>query len=286
LNTKYFNKQKLYKKPSLVTNQIAQIFKNKPTFILLAVPSVFIESTIKKFINLLNYKCIVINVAKGLNQDTNKTWFPSIKKMMGNKCKGIVTLIGPSFAIEVFKGAPTIVNTISDNLACCRIVNALFNNSHFKCVETKDVIGAEILGALKNVMAIAMGVAYELHASINTRAAMLSEAVKEISKVVKIYGGDINTITQFCGIGDIYLTCTDDKSRNFSFGKQVAKVGIKNTLKNNVKTVEGYLSTKIIYKVIKKYRVNAPIFDGIYEVLFENKNPKTFVPDIIKKIID
>jgi glycerol-3-phosphate dehydrogenase (NAD(P)+) len=206
--------------------------------------------------------------------------------MMGNQLKGLVTLIGPSFAVEVFKNEPTMVNTISTEAACSRMVSLLFNNNHFKCVNIKDEVGAEIIGALKNVAAIAMGLAYELHASINTRAAMLAQATKEISNVVKYYGGEPETITQFCGIGDIYLTCTDEKSRNFSFGKQIAKVGVKQALLNNKTTIEGYYAAEVIYKVIKKAKMNAPIFTKLHEVLFENDNPKTFVKQIMKEIIE
>jgi glycerol-3-phosphate dehydrogenase (NAD(P)+) len=166
------------------------------------------------------------------------------------------------------------------------MVSLLFNNSHFRCIEIKDEVGAEIIGALKNVMAIAMGVAYQLHTSINTRAAMLAQGTKEINRLVDIYGGQSSTITQFCGIGDIYLTCTDEKSRNFSFGKLVAMVGVKKALIQNTSTVEGYLATKVIYQTIKNKKLNSPLLDEIYHVLYENKDQNLFVKNVIKRIID
>jgi glycerol-3-phosphate dehydrogenase (NAD(P)+) len=206
--------------------------------------------------------------------------------MIGNKCKGLVTLIGPSFAIEVFRKEPTIVNVISHSIPLGRMVALLFNNSYFKCIEIKDEVGAEIIGALKNVMAIGMGIAYQLHASINTRAAMLAQVTKEINKIMKTFGGESDTITQFCGIGDIYLTCTDIKSRNFSFGKLVAEVGVNQALKLNHKTIEGYLATKIIAKIIKIKKIHAPILNETYRVLFDHEQPKNFVKNIMKIIID
>jgi glycerol-3-phosphate dehydrogenase (NAD(P)+) len=198
----------------------------------------------------------------------------------------LVTLIGPSFAIEVFNKQPTMVNTVSASIPLARMVSLLFNNSHFKCVEIKDEVGAEVIGALKNVMAIGMGIAYQLHTSINTRAAMLAQSTKEISKLVNLYGGHSETITQFCGIGDIYLTCTDEKSRNFSFGKLVAQVGIKQALKENKKTVEGYYATKVIANVIKNKKINSPVLSEIYQVIFQNKKPTDFVKNVMKIIIE
>jgi glycerol-3-phosphate dehydrogenase (NAD(P)+) len=178
------------------------------------------------------------------------------------------------------------VNTISKNLTLAKQVSKLFNNHHFKCVEITDEIGAEILGALKNVMAIAMGIAYELHTSINTRAAMLAQATKETFNIMRLYHGKPETIMQFCGIGDIFLTCTDDKSRNFSFGKQVAKIGIDKTLKLNHKTVEGYQTTATIYQFITKHKLRSPLLNMVFYVLFRHKNPKEFVKKIMANIIE
>jgi glycerol-3-phosphate dehydrogenase (NAD(P)+) len=203
-----------------------------------------------------------------------------------NKSHGLVTLIGPSFAQEVFNEEPTIVNAVSANINCAKKVSQLFNNSYFKCVEITDEIGAEILGALKNVMAIAMGIAYQLHTSINTRAAMLAQATKEIFHIMRLYHGNDVTLMQFCGIGDIFLTCTDDKSRNFSFGKQIAKKGIARTLKANHQTVEGYTTTVTIYHFIKQHHLSTPLFKAVYEVLYLNKNPKFFVKSVISEIIE
>jgi glycerol-3-phosphate dehydrogenase (NAD(P)+) len=178
------------------------------------------------------------------------------------------------------------VNTVSTSIPLTRMVSLLFNNSHFKCVEIKDEIGAEVIGALKNVMAIAMGISYQLHTSINTRAAMLAQSTKEISKLVNLYGGHAETITQFCGIGDIYLTCTDEKSRNFSFGKLVAQIGVNRALKLNKKTVEGYYAAKVISHVINSRKINLPILNEVYQILYEHKSPTQFVKNIMRIIIE
>jgi glycerol-3-phosphate dehydrogenase (NAD(P)+) len=286
VNTHYFAKQKLIKKPHLVSSNITDVLVGKPDFFIIAVPSAHIVSVLNKLLPKLKYKAYFINVAKGLDPNTNNIWSKTIKQVVGNKLKGLVTLIGPSFAIEVFHDQPTMVNTVSSSIPLARMVSLLFNNNHFRCVEIKDEVGAEVIGALKNVMAIGMGIAYELHTSINTRAAMLAQSTKEINKIVKSFGGNNETITQFCGIGDIYLTCTDEKSRNFSFGKLVAKIGITEALKQNTKTVEGYNATKIIERVITDKKISAPFLNEIYQVLFENKKPTDFVKNVMRIIIE
>ncbi len=284
LNAKYFGNKKMVSIPKSTLNE-KDVISFKPSYVLLAVPSSFIESTVKKFASKLSNKPIYINVAKGFNPKTNEVWSIAIKKIIKPYSKGFVSLLGPSFAIEVFNNQATMINAVSTKKKLARNVANLFNNSTFKCIVTTDEKGAEIMGSLKNVMAIALGLAYELHTSINTRAAMLAEATKEISLIVKSLGGKSETISNFCGIGDIYLTCTDSKSRNFSFGKSIAQIGLKKTLSQNNKTVEGYNATKVAYKIISNKKINAPVLSEIYKVLYKEKNPKFFVATVIKKII-
>lgn len=288
-NTRYFGQQKLVCAPHLVTNNLNDIFAKNPDFFLIAIPTVVINEVINNIVALApkNKQYYFINVAKGLDPLTKKPWSFTFKKLLKNKMKQFVTLIGPSFAIDVFKGETTVVNSVSTNKNAARIVSLLFNNHHFKCIEIDDEVGAELVGALKNIMAIALGIAYQLHLSINTRAAMLAQATKEIGRIIKSFGGDPNTISQFCGVGDIYLTCTDEKSRNFSFGKEIASKGVLATLQaNNNKTIEGYNTAKILYDYIKKQKNLLPVFSELCSVLFEKQQCNTFVSNIIKKIID
>ncbi|MDR0739755.1 MAG: NAD(P)H-dependent glycerol-3-phosphate dehydrogenase [Mycoplasmataceae bacterium] len=285
-NTKYYKNNKLIKKPDMASLNLTEILLQRPIFFIIATPSIYIRETLIKLSKHLNYKAYFINVSKGLDPITNDIWSKTIKKILGNKNKGLVTLIGPSFAVETFRQQPTMINSVSVSIPLARMVSLLFNNNHFKCIEIKDEIGAEIIGALKNVTAIGMGIAYQLHTSINTRAAMLAQCTKEIGNLVTIYGGETKTITQFCGIGDIYLTCTDEKSRNFSFGKLVADVGIKKALEHNQKTIEGFYATKVIAKVIREKHINSPVFNEIFQVLFKNKSTSSFVKNIMKIIIE
>ena len=289
VNTKYFGAIKLYAKPKLVSDNIQQLLDLKPQYILLAVPSAFLMSVLELTLNkLCNSNTIFINVAKGLNEKTNCPWSKDIKKAIGKKARGLVTMIGPSFATEVFKNEITIINSISEDKTLANKVAKLFNNDTFKCVSITDETGAEMCAALKNVMAIALGMTYQMHTSINTRAALLTQAVKEVAYIIKKMHGENSTILNFCGIGDIFLTCTDEKSRNFSFGQDIAlhgaKEAISNITKNNI-TVEGFKTLKTAKQIVDTYRVDCPLIEALYKVVFENKNPHNFVEEITKQLV-
>ena len=285
VNTQYYGNTKLVSSLKLVTKKSEDIINFKPEYVVIAVPSIHISSTLEMFANKFENTPIYINVAKGFDLKTKNTWSLSISKIIKNNSLGLVTLIGPSFATEVFNKNITVVNTVSDKIELAKKVGALFNTKFFKCVEITDVKGAETISAIKNIMAIGSGILYAQHNSINTRAAILAQIAKEVQSIVKIMGGEPSTLYQFCGIGDIFLTCTDSKSRNFSFGLEIGKFGFKNVkkvLKNN--TVEGYWAAKVVYQIITAHSIKAPILTHIYKILYNNESETNFVQNIINEI--
>ena len=285
VNTQYYGNTKLVSSLKLVTKKSEDIINFKPEYVVIAVPSIHISSTLEMFANKFENTPIYINVAKGFDLKTKNTWSLSISKIIKNNSLGLVTLIGPSFATEVFNKNITVVNAVSDNIELAKKVGALFNTKFFKCVEITDVKGAETISAIKNIMAIGSGILYAQHNSINTRAAILAQIAKEVQSIVKIMGGEPSTLYQFCGIGDIFLTCTDSKSRNFSFGLEIGKFGFKNVkkvLKNN--TVEGYWAAKVVYQIITSHGIKAPILTHIYKILYNNESETNFVQNIINEI--
>ena len=285
VNTQYYGNTKLVSPLKLVTKKSEDIINFKPEYVVIAVPSIHISSTLEMFANKFENTPVYINVAKGFDLKTKNTWSLSISKIIKNNSLGLVTLIGPSFATEVFNKNITVVNTVSDKIELAKKVGALFNTKFFKCVEITDVKGAETISAIKNIMAIGSGILYAQHNSINTRAAILAQIAKEVQSIVKIMGGEPSTLYQFCGIGDIFLTCTDSKSRNFSFGLEIGKFGFKNVkkvLKNN--TVEGYWAAKVVYQIITAHGIKAPILTHIYKILYNNESETNFVQNIINEI--
>lgn len=283
-NEQYFGNKKLINSPKLVTNNFSQIALQKPQYVLIAVPSSFIMETLSVSLKKMANKPIIINVAKGLDPMTDNVWSKSIYEKLSKKISGLVSLSGPSFAKETFYDYPTIINAISSTYSHAKLVANLFNNNHFKCVPIKDEIGGQILGAFKNIIAIAMGMIYYLYDSSNTRAAMLSQGTREIINISNTLGGQISTLYEFCGIGDIYLTCTDTKSRNFLFGEMIAKNGIKYALQHFNKTIEGYNATDIAYDIIKKKKLSCPLIEETYRILYQGVNHKSIVKNIMSKL--
>lgn len=283
-NEYYFGDKKMPAAPKLVTNNFLRIALQNPEYILIAVPSSFLIETLLMALKKIKCKPIIINVAKGLDPLTDDVWSKSILKNVQNNIGGLVALTGPSFAKETFYKYPTIVNVISSSFSVATKVSHLFNNNHFKCVIIKDEIGGQVLGAFKNIIAIGMGIVYQLYDSSNTRAAMLSQGAKEIINIVKVLHGDVETLSEFCGIGDIYLTCTDVKSRNFLLGKTIVENGITRAIEISNKTVEGYAAVKIAYGIIKKHKLKSPFIEGIYNVLYESANCKLIVKNVINEL--
>lgn len=284
-NTKFFKNKKLFA-PVSATLTLENAIKDAQ-YILIAVPSTAIIEVVQKakfYLDNNNY-VVFVNVAKGLDEKTDDVWSKSIKKELKWNNVDLVSVVGPSFGADVFDQKPTVVNVASKKIEVSRRVAELFNCDFFKAVPIADEIGVQVLSALKNLLAIGVGIAQENHNSINTISAMLAEGVMEMQLIAKKMGAKSKTILQFCGIGDIFLTCTSDKSRNFTFGKQIFKDGLSETLKDNDKTVEGYKVYKIVDQIIKKYDLDTPVFKLIIKVLDGKLSPKEFVNISLEGII-
>lgn len=284
-NTKYFQDTKLSKPIHLVTNNLQLAIKNSEV-IILAIPSKFLVNILQQLkLILKNRKVILINVAKGIDIHTKHFWSEIIKKNLSKNEIGYVSLLGPSFASEVFHKEFTMINVVGSDVNCLTKVQSLFNNNYFKLIQFQNELGADIFAALKNVAAIGTGIIYSLYHSINTRSAFLSCLFKEIYHVyLKITNRQIDDTLigyELCASGDLILTCTSEKSRNFSFGLLVGEIGIEKALKQNNKTIEGYVSAKIIYEIINNKKINVPILIGIYKVLYENLDPNKLIYEIL-----
>lgn len=284
-NKKYFGNNKLFSEIKATTDLKEAL--NNARYALIAVPSNAIISVIQ---NVKKYwskdqQLTFINVAKGLDSNTDDVWSKSIKKELKHYNFDLASLVGPSFAIDVFDQKPTVVNVSSKRLETSKRVSELFNCDFFKAIPITDEIGVQVLSALKNLLAIGVGIAQENHNSINTISAMLTEGVMEMEIIAKKMGAKSKTILQFCGIGDIFLTCTSDKSRNFTFGKEIFRNGLQKTLDINKNTVEGYKVYKIVDDIIKKFNLDTPVFKLIIKVLDGKLLPSNFVNASLEDIL-
>lgn len=281
-NKKYFGNLKFFGNFACVSNDLKKLLENKPDIIILSIPSQFIFDLTIKITSLLKNKPIFINVSKGLNGTSLDLWLNNLKKVIKNKSQGLVSLIGPGFAKEIFKQQITAINVVSDDQILAKKVAKIFKTNFFRCFIHQD---EKILlcGICKNVMAIAFGLisSFELP---NTKALIFTQAIKETNQIILAAGGLSSTILSFSGVGDLYLSCNSEKSRNFSFGKTIAKYGIKKALVMNKLTVEGYSALKILNSFCQKKKINSPIIFALYNVVYKNKQAKDFVKEILKKI--
>lgn len=279
-NKYYFGEKKLYSSLS-ASNDLNYAIGNSK-YIILAVPSSSLKEVLEKLKKTINKnsKFILINAIKGFDPDTNDVLSKTIKSILkGYKIK-LVTICGPSFALEVFEKNSTILNAASKSTKAIELVSDLFNSSFFKIIPVNDEKGLQIYSALKNLLAIGIGIASSQTKSDNTISALLTIAINEMSLIATSMGAKQKTINTFCGVGDLFLTCTSNKSRNYSFGKKIFEVGLQQAIKENKNTIEGYKIYPIIKKIIKLKQLNLPLLKTIIDILDNKIKPENLVNEV------
>lgn len=276
-NTKYFNDLTfpLFK----TTDDLVEALKNVD-YIVLAVPTIALENIINSILKNTHSNTIIINACKGFFPKTNK----SIHRVINDKIKdnkfirGVATLTGPSFALEIAKKSLTSILVVSNDKSISIEVQKLFNCSYFKLIIQTDIIGAEVGGIYKNILAIGSGMLNQLGYKINTIAAYLTIGMKEMQTLNNFFGGKYKTIYGLSGLGDVILTATSNESRNFSFGRDFI-IDKKNAMSSK-KTIEGLEGLKNVEEIRKKHNLNMPITKNLYEVVFDNKKIKDFIKEL------
>lgn len=275
-NRKYFGNKRFHNFKNLAATNNLDITLKNADYVILATPSSHIKTMLKEIQKVLNYRKInLINVAKGIDSETKNFFSELIYSKFRKNLKNMATLIGPSYAVEVFENELTMINVVGRDINFLAKLTKVFNNDSFKLVINKNEKGSELFAALKNVLAIGVGIISYSNKSKNTQSAMLTIGVKEIHKIYKSLFPELDDEIGFelAGIGDIFLTCSSNKSRNFSFGLDIADKGLKEVLNNQTKTVEGYTTAKILEKIIKEKDIYVPFMTNIINVLYHNKSP-------------
>lgn len=244
---------------------------------IIAVPSIAVSEIAEKLKSIKSLN-IVVNVAKGLEPKKLKRLSEVISEQISAP---VVVLSGPSHAEEVAIGVPTsLVASGNDYSAVSKVVEA-FSSDTLRLYSNEDIIGVEMGGALKNIIAVAAGICDGLGLGDNTRAALITRGLTEIARLGVALGAKERTFAGLTGLGDLVVTCTSKHSRNCSFGKLVgAGMDIDTALKE-VGTVEGYYATKLAYELSKKLGVEMPITEKCYSVLYE----KTDVSSAVKELM-
>ena len=264
-----------------VTDDLKEAVNDKDILIL-AAPSKAIRSVSKSLKNIIKDNQIIVNVAKGLEEDTLKTMTDIIEEELKGKKPQVAVLSGPSHAEEVGKGIPTTCVVSAHNKELTLYLQNIFMNPSFRVYTSPDMLGVEIGGALKNVIALAAGIADGLNYGDNTKAALITRGIKEISLLGVAMGGEQSTFYGLTGLGDLIVTCASMHSRNRRAG---ILLGQGKTLDEAIKevnmVVEGVYSAKSALMAAKKYNVEIPIIEQVNAVLFENKNAAEAVNELM-----
>ncbi len=245
---------------------------------IMAVPSHAVRSAAQKLKAVKN-PGIIVDVAKGFDKQNLLRLSEVIKQELPNA--EVVALSGPSHAEEVALGVPTSLVAASENLPAAEIVQNALYGPEMRIYTTDDVVGVEIGGAIKNVIAICVGICTGMGLGDNSKAALMTRGLAEMTRLSVCMGGKQHTLAGLTGIGDLIVTCTSQHSRNNRFGMLVGKgVPVKEAL-STVGTVEGYYAAELAYTLAKKYRIEMPIVEACYGVLYNGKNIKDCVNSLM-----
>ncbi len=250
------------------------------TLTIIATPSTAVRSVAEKLKNYSDFG-IVINVAKGLEKGTLKRLSQVIREELPES--PIVILSGPSHAEEVARNVPTSLVAASKSLPAAQAVQNILSSEHLRVYTSGDLVGVEIGGALKNVIAIATGICDGLELGDNTKAALITRGLAEMCRLGVCLGGREATFAGLTGLGDLIVTCTSKHSRNNRFGFKVGSgVPVKTALAE-VGTVEGYYASELAYSLSQKYNIEMPIIGECYAILYENKDVKNALYDLMSR---
>ena len=254
--------------------------------ILVVVPSHFLRST---FLAVKNLKIdlknkVIVSATKGIENNSLLMGSEIIEEIFPEQKDNVVVLSGPSHAEEVSKKMPTAIVSASKNEKNAVLCRDLFMNEYLRVYTQDDIIGVELGASLKNVFAIAGGIIDGLSFGDNTKAAIVSRGLKELVSLGVLLGGNKNTFYGLSGVGDLMVTCFSKHSRNRSLGEMIAKGKTLNEAEKDLKMVaEGVKTTISAYELGKKYKVELPIINEVYEVLFKNKPAKQAVMDLMTR---
>ena len=253
---------------------------DQPDVVILAVPSPFTRSTSKRLAPYVRQGQIIVNVAKGVEEKTLMTLSEIIEQEI--PCANVCVLSGPSHAEEVSRGLPTTCVVSSHKRATAEYLQEIFMSPVFRVYTTPDILGVELGGALKNVIALAAGTADGLGYGDNTKAALITRGIAEIGRLGVKMGAKAETFAGLSGIGDLIVTCASVHSRNRKAGYLMGKGYTMKQAMDEVKmVVEGVYSAKAAKELAEKYEVEMPSVDEVNKILFEDKPAADAVIDLM-----
>ena len=241
-----------------------------PAWVLIVVPSHAYRSFLQKNKHLFKESIGVAWASKGLEQGSGKLIHQVVAEELP-QCNKTAVMSGPTFAAEVAGNLPTAITVASASESFSRQISDDLHSGHFRVYLSTDLIGVELGGSLKNVLAIAAGAADGLGFGANTRAALITRGLAEMMRLGEAMGGKRETFMGLAGMGDLILTCTDNQSRNRQTGLLLAQGKTLEQVHEEIgQAIEGIKTTKEVVNLARKYNVEVPISEQVYRVLYEN----------------
>ena len=244
-----------------------------------AVPSVHIRSTAQKIKPLVADGCVLIDAAKGIEKGTGYRMSQILEEEIPHH--PVVAFSGPTHAEEVARGLPTSIVSASPDIDAARWVQDVFMQPSLRVYVNPDIVGVELGGALKNVIALASGISDGLNMGDNCKAALMTRGIAEMARLGESLGAKTETFLGLAGIGDLIVTCGSIYSRNHRAGELIGKGIAPKTAVEMVGTVEGFFAVESAYELAQKQGVELPITEECYQVCYQNASPKMAVENLM-----
>ncbi len=268
------------------TNDLEEAVEGRE-MLLCVVPSHVVRQVVTRLAPLLERPIPLVSAAKGIEVDTIMLMSEVLEEVLPDGYRDHLAYIsGPSFAKEISKGMPAAVSVASYNPELSRWVQEIFSSTIFRCYTNSDVIGVELGGSLKNVIAVTVGIADGLGLGQSARASLITRGLAEVTRLAERRGAKALTFLGLAGVGDLVLTCCGDLSRNRSVGLALGRgKKLREILAEMKMVAEGVKTTKAAYDMAKKYGVEVPIIEQTYAILYEDKPPLDAVQALMSRTL-
>jgi glycerol-3-phosphate dehydrogenase (NAD(P)+) len=265
-----------------VTDDLKQIAQFSD-LMLVCVPSQVFKKTLLALKSYSTHNIAIAWATKGFNADDGALLHEVVADIFGDKTPAAI-LSGPTFAREVAADLPTAITIASNQPEFAKLLAGIFHSERFRTYTSADLIGVEVGGAVKNVLAIAAGIADGLGFGANTRAALITRGLNEVIRLGVMLGGKQETFMGLAGLGDLILTCTDNQSRNRRFGLALGQGKSRDEIAKEIgQEIEGISAAKETRLLALKYGIDMPITEQTYKVLYERLDPQTAVQNLLSR---
>ncbi len=260
----------------------SEIFKGAE-LIISAVPCQYMRSVWNRLAKFIDLRLPIVSVAKGIENQTLLRPTQIINDVLGSKIK-VVAFSGPTIAEEIARKLPATATAASTDERLSGTVQEIFSASYLRVYRNSDIIGVELAGAMKNVIAIAAGIVDGIQLGDNAKAALLCRGLAEITRLGVVLGAKEQTFAGLSGLGDLVTTCISPLGRNRTFGQKIGKgLSVKDALESTHSVVEGVATCKSVIDLARRYSISMPITESVYQILFEGKSVKSAIENLMAR---